>query len=197
MELAASTGLRRGELFALRWQHIDFEQRLINVVDSKTEAGERQVPMFGSARKVLLEQRARSPYKEPQHFVFGTEAGTAVHANSWMMREFCGAMKRADMEWQFRFHDLRHYAVSCLVQQGANVLLVSRVAGHSRPSMTLDVYSHSFDEELAQAALRFDPLATTAAQRETRHEEPPAQQDRKTSSFPQSSEELLRRLQQV
>jgi integrase len=158
MELAASTGLRRGELFALRWQQIDFAERRIHVVESKTDAGERIVPMFGSARQVLLEQRARSRFKAPQHFVFCTAAGTAVDAHNFMVKEFYGAMQRSNMEKQFRFHDLRHYAVSCLIQQGANVLLVSRVAGHSRPSMTLDVYSHLFDEDLTQAATRFDPL---------------------------------------
>ncbi len=142
----------------MRWERVDFEQRLIQVIESKTDAGERVVPMFGSARQVLLEQKARSRFKEPQHFVFSTAAGAALDAQNFMVREFYGAMKRANMEKQFRFHGLRHYAVSCLVQQGANVLLVSRVAGHSRPSMTLDVYSHLFDEELAEAALRFDPL---------------------------------------
>ena len=95
MELAASTGLRRGELFALRWRHIDFQQRLIDLADSKTDAGERQVPMFGSARKVLLEQRTSSKFKEPRHVVFSTQAGTVVDAHGWMVREFHGAMRRA------------------------------------------------------------------------------------------------------
>jgi integrase len=57
-----------------------------------------------------------------------------------------------------RLHDLRHYAVSRLIEQGANVLLVSRVAGHARASVTLDVYAHLFREGLAEAAERFDPL---------------------------------------
>ncbi len=66
----------------MRWQHVDFEQRLIEVVESRTDAGERVVPMFGSARQVLLEHKARSPFKEPQHFVFTTAAGSAVDAQN-------------------------------------------------------------------------------------------------------------------
>jgi integrase len=58
---------------------------------------------------------------------------------------------------RWRLHDLRHYAVSRLIEQGANVLLVSK--GHARPSVTLDVYSHLFSEGLREAADRFDPLA--------------------------------------
>lgn len=67
--------------------------------------------------------------------------------------------KRAKLRDSLRLRDLRHYAVSRLIEQGANVLLVSKVAGHARPSVTLDVYAHLFKEGLAEAAERFDPLA--------------------------------------
>jgi hypothetical protein len=52
---AATTGLRRAELLALRWQDVDFAGSAIAVRESKTDAGERRVPMFGSARRLLLE----------------------------------------------------------------------------------------------------------------------------------------------
>jgi integrase len=64
--VAATSGLRRGEVFGLQWADIDFERRLIRVRSSnqdgeilrpKTAAGERLVPMFGSLRQVLLEER--------------------------------------------------------------------------------------------------------------------------------------------
>jgi len=64
-----------------------------------------------------------------------------------------------------RFHDLRHYAVSKLIEQGANILLVSRVAGHARASMTLDVYAHLLVDGLSEAATRFDPLRTSQRRR--------------------------------
>jgi integrase len=59
-------------------------------------------------------------------------------------------------------------AVSRLIEQGANILLVSKVAGHARPSVALDVYAHLFDEGLAEAAERFDPLARNTLQRRLR-----------------------------
>lgn len=49
--------------------------------------------------------------------------------------------------------------MSRLIEQSANILLVSRVAGHARASVTLDVYAPLFREGLADAAERFDPLA--------------------------------------
>lgn len=158
-ELAASLGLRRSELLTLTWADVDFEAREVVVRASKTEAGERTVPMFGSARRVLLEQKARSRFKRPEDVVFPNAAGHPERPADWARREFLPARKRAKLRDSLRLHDLRHYAVSRLIEQGANVLLVSKVAGHARPSVTLDVYAHLFKEGLAEAAERFDPLA--------------------------------------
>jgi len=114
------------------------------------------VPMFGSCRRLLLEQKAGSRYKRPGDYVFPTVVGTQEHAGRWYEREFRRPLDRAGLP--YRFHDLRHYAVSKLIEQGANVLLVAKIAGHSRPSVTRDVYSHLFDSELAEAATRYGPL---------------------------------------
>ena len=63
---------------------------------------------------------------------------------------------------RFRFHDLRHFAVSQLIAQGANILQIARVAGHSDPSVTLRVYSHLMADGLTEAAALYDPLRTVA-----------------------------------
>jgi integrase len=159
LELAASTGLRRSELLALVWEDVDFSSSTITVRESKTAAGERVVPMFGSARKVLLEQKARSRFKRPEDYVFPTAVGTPEDPAAWASREFRHARRQAKLRATLRLHDLRHYCVSRLIAQGANILLVSRIAGHSKPSITLDVYSHLFAEGIEEAAARFDPLA--------------------------------------
>ena len=164
-ELAASLGLRRSELLALTWADVDLDGREVLVRASKTDAGERTVPMFGSARRVLLEQKARSRFTRPEDLVFGNAVGLPERPAGWARREFLPARKRAGLPQTFRLHDLRHYAVSRLIEQGANVLLVSKVAGHARPSVTLDVYAHLFREGLAEAAERFDPLTRDTARR--------------------------------
>ena len=152
--LAATSGLRRGEVFALRWADVDFERNLIHVRHSntdgvigrtKTTSGERVVPMFGSFRKLLLETRAASRYKDPEDFVFRSVTGAPRLPNGWLKREFYTALKRAGVE-HFRFHHLRHSAVSQLIAQGANILELARVAGHADPSITLRVYSHLMDD---------------------------------------------------
>ena len=164
--LAATSGLRRGEVFALRWVDIDFDNRLIRVRASntdrvitrpKTAAGDRLVPMFGSLRKLLLEERAATAYKGSEDFVFPTRSGTPRNPNGWLKSEFYPALERAKVT-PFTFHSLRHFACSQLIAQGANILQIARVAGHSDPSVTLRVYSHLMADGLTEAAARYDPL---------------------------------------
>lgn len=167
--LAATSGLRRGEVFALRWNDIDFGKRLIRVRASnhegtitrpKTVAGERLVPMFGSLRMMLLEARAASRFKDPDDFVFPAGDGKATLPNTWMRAEFHAALDDAGVQ-PFRFHDLRHFAVSQLIAQGANILQIARVAGHADPSITLRVYSHLMADGLTEAGALYDPLRAT------------------------------------
>ena len=172
LTLAASLGLRRGEVYALRWDAVDFGAGLVRVVASndrgvitstKTAAGERTVPMFGSARLALLEQKARSRWTRPHDLVFPTVVGTPQKPATEAEREFRHALYRAGLpRLAFRFHDLRHYAVSQLIAQGASILQVARVAGHSDPSVTLRVDGHLMADGLAEAARRYDPLRAVA-----------------------------------
>lgn len=172
--LAASLGLRRGELYALRWDTADFAASLVRVrasndrgviASTKTAAGERVVPMFGSARLVLLEQKARSRWSRPDDLIFPTVVGTPQNPATAAEREFRHALRRAGLpRLAFRFHDLRHYAVSQLIAQGASILQVARVAGHADPSVTLRVYGHLMADGLSEAARRYDPLRASAAE---------------------------------
>jgi integrase len=65
-------------------------------------------------------------------------------------------------EGLFRWHDFRHYAVSVLISQHADILLLARIAGHSDPNVTLNVYGHLMKGALFEAAELYDPLATGA-----------------------------------
>jgi integrase len=133
----------------------------------KTEAGERDVPLFRSIRKVLLERKARQSYSSPDDFVFGTSIGTALDPNNFVKRELKTAIKtcnekRAKKQEKplpdFRWHDFRHYAVSTLIAQKADILTLARIAGHSDPNVTLKVYGHLMKGSLAEAASLYDPL---------------------------------------
>jgi integrase len=93
--------------------------RLVVSREAKTAAGERVVPMFGSARRVLLEQKARSRFKRPGDFVFPTVVGTPESPQGWHDREFLHARRTAGLRDTLRLHDLRHAGISQLIAQGA------------------------------------------------------------------------------
>ncbi len=176
---AAATGLRCGELFGLRWRDIDFDSGEIHVnaynlggkVEDgrfKTEAGERDVPLFRSVRKILLERKARRRFSGPDDFVFGTSVGTALDPNNFVKRELKPAIARANAQRakrqltpipDFRWHDFRHYAISSLIAQKADILTIARIAGHRDPNVTLKVYGHLMRDGLAEAAELYDPLS--------------------------------------
>lgn len=91
--VAAATGLRRGELFGLRWRDIDFDASEIHVTAYnfggvvedgrfKTDAGERDVPLFKSIRKVLLERKARERFSGDDDFLFASTIGTALDSTT-------------------------------------------------------------------------------------------------------------------
>jgi integrase len=179
--VATVTGLRRSELFALRWRDIDWTAGIIRVratnyaakitETTKTRAGKRDVPLFGSARDVLTARKVEATYDRPDDLIFGTSVGTPTDPNNWVRREFKKAQQDAGLgEWvesdgekrrwvsAFRFHDLRHYAVSELIKQKADILLLARIAGHEDPSITLRVYAHLLNDDVSEAAKLSDPL---------------------------------------
>lgn len=136
-------------------------------------ASESDVPLFPSAEAELLQLAARAfapgRFADDQ-LVFPTERGTPLDGSNFNHAVWSKALQRAGLgEWvvdenrkrrwknRYRFHDLRHTAVSRLVAEGADVKLVQAVAGHSKSSLTLDRYTHRTDERVREAARRFDP----------------------------------------
>jgi integrase len=169
-DVALGTGLRLGELRALRWRDVDRERRLIRVERTfsrrelkrpKTDAGLRSVPLFASARSALAETAARAlelGRYAPEEFIFATVRGTPLHESNFNRRVWRPALERAGLtDAGYRFHDLRHTCVSRLVAAGADVKLVQAVAGHSNPMITLSRYSHLLEARITEAADRFDP----------------------------------------
>jgi len=174
--LAAACGLRRGEVYGLKWGDIADDARTISVrranlrgrlVDVKTESSEREVPLFAGVRKALLEHRMASRFKDDEDLVFPDAVGRPQHSGTVCDRDLQATFKAAGLpERAFTFHSLRHYAVTQARRVGRlDVLVIQRIAGHSRPSITLDVYSDLFKSDIADAADAFDPLTMSEAGR--------------------------------
>jgi len=157
----AYTGLRWGEMAALRVMDLDMLRRRVNVDQAVTEVGRELVygtPKNHSRRSVpfpsfLSEMlAAHCDSKQPSDFVFTAPAGGALRNKNWRARKFEPAMTQMlelhpDLV-RLVPHDLRHTAASLAISAGANVKAVQKMLGHASAAMTLDVYADLFDDDL-------------------------------------------------
>jgi integrase len=143
--LALNTGLRRGELFGLRWEHVDFTTNVLTIPRTKT-GRTRHVPMNAEVRAILgtQESRGRSPYVLPS-----AAGDTPLDSQSLIRRIFTPALKRAGIA-DFRWHDLRHTFASRLIMRGVDLRTVQDLLGHADVRMTLR-YSHLSPAHLLDA----------------------------------------------
>lgn len=133
--LAMLSGLRRGELLALKWGHIDFHRKMIVVEHAKGHKA-RHVPLCPQALEVLGE------------LTRGNEDDLLFPVTS-VKKSFATALKRAEIT-NLRFHDLRHCFASSLAAQGIDLLSIKELLGHTTMQMSLR-YSHLSDRKLRDA----------------------------------------------
>jgi integrase len=156
--LALNTGLRRSELFHLRWDDIDFEAKWLTARGASAKNGQtRRIPLNAEALSTLETWRKLAKDGEPR--VFPGVGG--------------GSLKRVDRAWRrvkkgaelqnFRFHDLRHHFASRLVQSGIPLNTVRELLGHADTTMVLR-YAHLSPDHLAAAVEKVarPPEAQTA-----------------------------------
>lgn len=129
----------------------------------------RTVPMFPGAYEALraLAPRALDRGRHgPAEYVVPTVTGAAHDCSNWGYRVWRPALRKSKLDDRgYRWHDLRHTAVSRLIAQGADIALVQAVAGHSSAATTLRVYAHLTDKRLETAATEYDPMRNLLAKR--------------------------------
>jgi integrase len=171
----AYTGLRWGEMAALRVQDFDMLRRRVNVSRAVTESGglvwstpktwERRSVPFPAV--LVAELAALMVGKGRDDLVFTDLRGGVLRNSNWRVRIFRPAVhacQAADDTFpSITPHDLRHTAVSLAVSVGANVKAVQRMVGHAKASMTLDTYADLFDEDLDEVADRLNAAIETTA----------------------------------
>ena len=160
----AYTGLRWGEAVGLRVRDVDLQRRRLNVNVNAVEVGSvievgtpkthkrRSVP-FPALLAASIADQCQGKGREDLVFSsrFGTHERRSHNRHGW----FPVAVAAAGLP-PMTPHDLRHTAASLAVSSGANVKAVQRMLGHASASMTLDVYSDLFDEDLDAVAGRLD-----------------------------------------
>jgi integrase len=161
----AYTGLRWGEMAALKVQHLDLLRRRISVEDNSVVVRGEYVtgtPKSGHRREVpiapfLVTHLARlCEGKSRASYVFGGgdfQARYPHAASGWFVRAVRVAQEKDPSFPTLTPHALRHTAASLAIAAGANVKAVQRMLGHASAAMTLDVYADLFDDDLDSVAV--------------------------------------------
>jgi len=178
LTLAVATGMREGELLALRWHDISFERKFLQVCrtvrripgrghvenEPKTPRSRRKIVLTPFLLQVLTQQRARQEEArlaagakwEEHDLVFATTSGKFIEPSE-LYRMFQKLLGEAGLP-KLRFHDLRHSAASILLVMGVHPKVVQELLGHSNIAMTLNIYSHVLPSLQQEAMERLSDL---------------------------------------
>ncbi|CCJ32845.1 tyrosine-type recombinase/integrase [Caloramator australicus] len=184
--LALGTGLRQGELLALKWSDIDFDKKELKVQRSikkvslinndasreiktiiqvpKTKGSLRTVPIPSSLIPVLKEHKQKQalekikagPSYNDNDFVFTTELGNNIDVRN-LIRAYKRVLKKANIPYR-KFHNLRHTYATKLFEAGVPLKTVSELLGHSNIAITANIYTHVMPKEKTTAAEKLNKL---------------------------------------
>jgi integrase len=166
----AYTGLRWGELAALRVSDVDPLRRRLSVDRSVTEISghliwglpkdheRRSVPFPAFLAEPLAKQCIG---RTDSDLLFATTAGTPIRVGNFRRDRFDPAAVRAGLKG-LHPHELRHTAASLAVSAGASIKVVQGMLGHRNASMTLDVYADLFPDDLDEVSEALDAARTKA-----------------------------------
>lgn len=177
--LALTTGMRRGELFALKWSDIDLEHGVLYVrrtlsrvptkvrgesqdvlveAETKTQRSRRSIVLTLLAVEALIEHRVKQDEQrriagaswQDNDYVFCAHDGTYLSPNHVSSVHLKRLLKEAGLP-DIRFHDLRHGAATLLLSLQVHPKVVQEILGHSDISTTMNIYSHVLPSMQADA----------------------------------------------
>jgi len=190
---AALTGMRRGELLALKWEDINWNTSQIHVrrtlssdgkfTSPKTKAAVRAIIVPPSLLSVLKKWRLACPPSRLD-LVFPNEKGKPMDAKNLIHRHFLPNLRRAGLK-RIRFHDLRHTYASILIAQGENLKFIQSQLGHASSRMTLDRYGHLMPQVQHGAEKRLEKAFSPATSQRFL-----SKSLAKSGSYPQPQERL-------
>jgi integrase len=154
VQLIAATGLRIGELLALRWSAVDLEGGTLTVRESvyegtfqppKTQRALRTIPLGPQVMATLMALRERAKRREPMDLVFGNQKGEPLRESKLLTRVLQPAAKAAGLG-RVTWHQFRHIHSSLLNDLKVPVKIAQEQLGHGSISTTLNIYTHVVDD---------------------------------------------------
>lgn len=184
--IALETGMRIGELCGLKWEDVDFDNSVIYVNhtlayfikdgkyvyemhNTKTKAGKRKIPMTRTAAKILRYQKwnrqrmiAEKPCSEEyRDLVFSTRGNAPANCHV-VLQSMKGVFKHIQKKHEnfepFTPHTFRHTFATRALENGMQIKTLSRILGHSRIEITLNLYCHVTDDTLFEEMLKMEDV---------------------------------------
>jgi integrase len=157
--LVMLSGLRRGEVFALRWRDLDEQGQCLTVREAvyegtfdtpKTEAGIRQIPLSAAAITLIADWRAHAKDTKADALVFSTWSGEPISPNNVLRQQVFPACDRLGLK-RVTWLTLRRTYSSWAHEKGVPGKVVAQLMGHTKVDTTLNVYTQVIDGALRTA----------------------------------------------
>jgi integrase len=174
--LALVCGARQMELAGLQWADLDWARGTLHIrrqlsrkgekfCTQKTRAARRTIALGPGTIAVLRAHKELQTQERIQagrawqeyDLMFTSKVGTGLHPKNLVDRYFRPLVKAAGVP-EIRFHDLRHTAASIMLSRGVQLIGVSKILGHARPSITSDTYGHLVPGSGDQVGAMMDEL---------------------------------------
>jgi integrase len=176
--IAIATGMRQGELLGLRWGDVDLDRGTVAVrhalrrgdrvlTDPKTDRARRTIRLAPDFIETLRQHRVRQledrlaagdEWSEGG-YVFTTRIGRPLHGRN-VLTSLHAALAKSGLPRQ-RFHDLRHAYATLMLEDGEELVVVSRNLGHTNTSTTADIYAHVTAPMAERSAARIESILRT------------------------------------
>lgn len=167
VRLAATTGMRRGEIFGLKWEDIDLKRGLVRIVRSlvdqvagepKTTGSRRELPLDSITADALGEWRRQSLFAREEDWIFASPSTLGKQPfwpNTLLVRHIRPAAIRAGIHKPIGWHTFRRSFATLLQSTVGDVKVTQELLGHASPVMTLGTYAQAVtaDKRKGQAAV--------------------------------------------
>lgn len=184
IHLALVTGMRRGELFGLQWQYVDFEKNTLTIKyqETKADKGFRLsiTKTISSIRTISIDNETMKKLKDWQTYqkiyaemlgvgiwhtnpslVFTNVFGSFIDPDNFRLRHWHAMCKAADLPDGTTLHSLRHTAATFMLSSGIDVKTAAARLGHANANTLLKVYAHVLDRNDSKAADTLANLIST------------------------------------